>query len=295
MKRPDYEGFNKEKLSFLLAAGIVSFALYSYFATAPIPLPPTDPITSISKPENAVLPRVGEPQPETFYVMDGNLTRMLDPRTGQLVNRGRKTPFAPAAHFIELAQKRPKNEGSAAPAPPPPPQQKAEPVQEKAFVDQDPELEVDFMGVVMMKDGAYGLLRPKDGSTPLRVKVGDTLKEWDYKVTKIEKQAIWVADADGRPFVLKNSRFSDAVSSVAADDMPSRNVPTTPKQEPKSSPNLKNAPNPANLINNLLQGKLPNLPNMPNLPNRTVDGKNDGAATEHKQEEKQRRRRPRTE
>ena len=99
MQRQVTQGFNKEKLFFLMATLGFALGLYLFLASRPVALEVGKPISAQSEPE-ALNPANSEnPKEERFYLVDGKLTRMLDPRTGQLVNRERKTPFAPVSGY----------------------------------------------------------------------------------------------------------------------------------------------------------------------------------------------------
>jgi hypothetical protein len=216
MPRPDTESFNKEKFVFLLVSAGFAGGLYLFLASAPVPLDPDKPISSQALPQ--ALENVAEaaPRPEQEYV--------------EGPGRDRKTPFAPAATFI--AAKPVDNPGNKPPPPPPPPPSDTKPKDTKPTFDaKDLDVQVSFMGVVMMNGNTYALLRPKDGSSPRRVKVGDTISDFKYTVTKIEKQAIWMVDEEQRPFILKDN---DEVA--LADSSSSKPEKPAPKHEPKPAP-----------------------------------------------------------
>jgi Tfp pilus assembly protein PilP len=64
-----------------------------------------------------------------------------------------------------------------------------------------------FMGVISVGKRRCGLLRRNDGSDPIRVRVGDVLDRWGFKVTKIEKHAIHLKRNDGSFLVVRNNQF----------------------------------------------------------------------------------------
>jgi len=211
-RQQNVTGFNKEKFIFLLAAVGFSAGLYLYLSTGPIALEVEQPISQQAPPVALSNLNAAPPLEENYYVVPGSITRMLEPRSGQLVNRDRKTPFAPKADFLKKNLPPPAAVVLAPPPPPPPPPPtetgKTDTKSKKEFGPEDRVAEVDYMGVVSLNGVAYGLLKPKDGGKSQRVKVGDKIPNYDYTVTKIEKQAVFVVDKDNRPYVVKNSRFS---------------------------------------------------------------------------------------
>lgn len=199
------QGFNKEQLVFLVVSVIAAISAYWYLASGPIPLEVGRPIAAGEPPKPLSMKPPPDPLEEKFYVMDGKLTNLMDPKTGQAVNRQRKTPFMPAAKFVERVVK-PKDPVNLTPPPPPPPEAPKETKEDKRNFDpQDVVSEVEFMGVITLNGKTFGLVRPKDGSSPRRVKVGDKLPDYNYTVTRIEKQAIYVEDEEKRPFVLRDT------------------------------------------------------------------------------------------
>jgi len=197
------QGFNKEQLAFLVVAAIAALSVYFYLSSGPIELEPGKPIAIGEPPKPLNMKPPADPLQENYYVVDGQITRLMDPRTGQAVNRLRKTPFMPAAKFIERVKKDPP--AMLTPPPPPPPEAPKEPETKRDFGPKDLIAEVEFMGVVSLNGKTYGLVRPKDGSSPRRVKVGDKIPDYNYTVTRIEKQTIYVEDEDKNPFVLRDT------------------------------------------------------------------------------------------
>ncbi len=169
------QGFNKEQLAFLVVASIAALSVYFYLSSGPVELEPGKPIAAGEPPKPLNMKPPADPLQENFYVVDGQVTRLMDPRTGQAVNRQRKTPFMPAAKFIERTKKElPTN---LTPPPPPPPEPPKEPETKRDFGPKDLIAEVEFMGVVTLKGKTFGHVRPKDGSSPRRVKVGDKMPD----------------------------------------------------------------------------------------------------------------------
>jgi len=220
------QGFNKEKFALMLAALVVAAGVYIFVVTSPLVLEAARPISSDAGPqkERDVIPPA--PESEDYYVVDGRITSLTDKFTGKLVNRQRKTPFMPAADFLAARPTElPKPKGGTAnvplpPPPPPPPPLAADKDKDKKrdkreFGPSDAESLVEFVGVITMRGVTYGMLRPKDGASMFRVKVGDRLPGLDYTVQEIEKQAITVADADGHIFLLRDLRYTD--NGLAAD------------------------------------------------------------------------------
>jgi len=207
-------GFNKEKLVFLGASAAFAVGLYFFLSSSPIDLQVGSPLGTQSGPLALANINAARPLEENYYVVPGTVSRMIDPRTAQLVNRERKTPFAPKSDFTKRNLPPPiVAHVNAPPPPPPPPASTAEKAdtgkKKKEFGPNDREAEVQYMGVVTINGETYGLLKPKDGTSPKRIKVGDKIPDYDYTVTKIEKNSVSLTDKDGRPYVLKDTRFSD--------------------------------------------------------------------------------------
>ena len=214
-------GFNKEKLVFLGASTAFAIGLYFFLSSSPIDLQVGSPLGTQSGPLALANINAARPLEENYYVVPGTVSRMLDPRTAQLVNRERKTPFAPKSDFTKRNLPPPivAHVNAPPPPPPPPPTGTAEKAdtgkKKKEYGPNDREAEVQYMGVVTINGETYGLLKPKDGTSPKRIKVGDKIPDYDYTVTKIEKNSVSLTDKDGRPYVLKDTRFSD--DAIVAD------------------------------------------------------------------------------
>ena len=215
MPRPNTQGFNKEKLFFLLGAAAFAWLLYYFLASAPALLTVEQPIGP--QPPPALLASLNEDiQRDVEYYVSGP-------------NRQRKTPFAPAgSNYAE--KPKPKPDPKNLPPPPPTDVPKTPDLAKKSFDPKDLDVQVSFMGVMMYNGETYALLRPKDGSSPRRVKVGDTLADYKYTVTAIEKQAIWLVDEEKRPFILRDN------DEVAAATPSSNTPPDAPGPGPKNTP-----------------------------------------------------------
>lgn len=227
------QGFNKEQLAFLVVAAIAALSVYFYLSSGPVELEPGKPIAAGDPPKPLNMKPPADPLQENYYVVDGQLTRLMDPRTGQAVNRQRKTPFMPAAKFIERVKKEPPANLTPPPPPPPEPQKEAEPTK-RDFGPKDLVAEVEFMGVVSLNGKTYGLVRPKDGSSPRRVKVGDKIPDYNYTVTRIEKQTIYVEDEEKNPFVLRDT--DDVEGGDSDKTNPFKPTGGTPKAKSKEKP-----------------------------------------------------------
>ena len=232
MPKHNAQGFNKEKLLFLATAGIFAGGVYYFMISAPVSLPddPKPISTKVAAPAPLSVPSL-DIRPLAYYVEPGKNSHLLDSFTHEPVNRDRKTPFAPEAGFAayharggDLANGG-KGSGKQSDTPPPPKESKKnekEGDKDKPTIlgPHDPRAQVAFMGVIILNDETYGLLRPKDGSAPLRVKLGDEIPDLKYKVTKIEKQAIWVKDAKDCAFILRDTDedTASADKKKASDD-----------------------------------------------------------------------------
>ncbi|MCY3024328.1 MAG: hypothetical protein NTW87_35575 [Planctomycetota bacterium] len=218
-RQHNVQGFNKEKMSFVVCGLVCAAGLYCYLASEPVLLADKAALSEQSGPVALHDSSLENPQHESFYVVDGKVTRLIDPRTNQLVNRDRKTPFMPDARFLkaraegQVATKK-APEGPPPPPPPPPPPAKKEDAadskkKKREFGPTDAESAVKFMGIVTLGGRTYGMVTPKEGGKPFWVKVGDVIPDCDYTVTKIEKQAISVVDANDRPFLLRDTRYTE--------------------------------------------------------------------------------------
>ncbi|HYF51063.1 MAG TPA: hypothetical protein VEJ63_16740 [Planctomycetota bacterium] len=237
MRRMDLAGFNKEKLIFIVTAVIFSVSLYLFLATGPVHLEGQPPIGVQPSPPPLVAHDMTQQRDENYYVVRANLTR--------------RTPFAPHSD-IPAAQPKVVQAptGPVAPPPPaPPPQEKKEEITKKVWDAKDLDVQVEYMGVMSLNGVAYALVKPKDGGQPLRVKAGDKIDEFGYEVTDINKQEILMKDSENRPFILKDTRFSEEDADAADDDgeKPEKKEvkkAETKKPEPKK-PEAKPAPAPA--------------------------------------------------
>jgi hypothetical protein len=233
MKRSDAKSFNKEKFVFLIATGVFCAALFLFLAYGPATLEPGKPMGTQQGP----------------VALNNEKFRTFQETSSQIkLDSQRKNPFAPAAGYNEAKPVTPNPSILPVPAPPPPPPPAPvtpEP-KKKNFDAEDAKAEVSFMGVVMMNGDTYGLLKPNDGSSPRRVKVGDTLPDLKYTVTRIEKQAIYVTDEEDRPFVISDGTFGDEVAQ-ADDSTPPKKAAHTPAPkhvQPEKQPPVKVAPQP---------------------------------------------------
>lgn len=254
-------GFNKEKLVFLGASTAFAIGLYFFLSSSPVELVVGKPLGNQSGPQPLANVNAARPLEENFYVVPGTVSRMIDPRTALLVNRERKTPFAPKSDFTKRNLPPPvvAHVNTAPPPPPPPPVTTIEKPEQgkrkKEYGPNDREAEVQYMGVVTINGETYGLLKPKDGTASKRIKVGDKIPDYDYTVTKIDKNSVSLTDKDGRPYVLKNPRFAE--EAVLADsgkkdddeeadpDEKKKPAPKGPqpvdKKDPKAKPGEKTA------------------------------------------------------
>lgn len=230
------QGFNKEKLMFLVSAVALAAVGYHYFISAPLSLSVGDPLSTENSPSNFVDTDYSLKQPPDFYVQ-----------------RKRKSPFTPDRFWKTEAKKKvvkvtkPVSNVPPPPAPPPPSQKDDSDPDSRERGPMRPterDLQVKFMGVVMMGGSSYALLSRKDGGNPHRVKLGETIEDLNYKITRIEKQAIHLEDEEGNPYVLKNTRFGAAgggESDTGRKQMPDLpgldGLPEMPR--PKPSPKTK--------------------------------------------------------
>lgn len=250
MPRIRGEGFNKEKFVCLISLLLVGFMAVL------LALARFHPVAGVvwlystvfgSAPPDAL----GEQAPVTTSVSPSAYQEQALPPLPSLAALGdkiRKTPFAPTQYKIERVitpnvTRRP-TQVTVAPPPPALPQPKppAPAAPNRPVAPKDKELEVAYMGVMEVQDQTYGLLRAKDGSFR-RVKVGDTMEDFNYTITRIEKQAIYVKTEEGRVYMLKNNRFTDVAGAGTGGGQPKDNVPSF--AEPKKNPGTqRQAPGP---------------------------------------------------
>jgi len=220
--------FNGEKVTFLLSAAMTAWGLYVLVATGPIPLTPTQPIAyGQTKPTAALVSPIPERFPEDWYVVDGKVSGLSDPRTNQPVNRTRISPFEPfATPAITGASK------SASVTPlvvsPPGPNPNSATDDKQNWDAANAIAKVRYMGVMTMDNGeTFGLLKQKGNGPVMRVKVGSKIEAGgeSYTVTTIERQAILIADSHQRVYMLKDSLFE--LANDAEEDAP----PTAPRRK----------------------------------------------------------------
>ena len=250
MKRQTSYGFNKEKLVLLGTALLLSWSAYNFFASTPVPLEVTTPVTPLPVPAPLTPDKIDTRMANVEgYIRSGSATiTNADGTMSQVAfNRDRKNPFEPIDDFV-VAPQDPKllTKGPANPAiiPPPPPAVVApppppEPIAKKDEVDpnkfgpKDAEAQVKFEAVARMNGITYALLKDKDDKT-MQVKVGDYLEEFKYTVTKIEKQAIWVTDDKDRVFVARDLSFTDDGSGgdTGEEEKPVKKKPLAKEAKP---------------------------------------------------------------
>ena len=242
--------FNKEKMIFMISSVVVAAGVYLFLTSGPVPLEPGAPVSyKDARPEPLVISEIAAREEEDFYVVDGKVSKIVDKRTKQLVNRDRKSPFEPYSTFAASKPVKPAVVANNPPPPPPPPPVAPEKPKDpkKEFTGSTAEAEVEFMGVMTMANGdTFGLLKPKDGSPTMRVKLGQEIEAGGtkYTVTALEKQAIWVTDGDERPFILKDSTFdgSEETSSDSGGDSKSSKKDPAPKTALNTTPKDTSAP-----------------------------------------------------
>lgn len=227
-------GFNKEKCAFLVCALLLGGALFWYLTNQVRALEDKKPISNEERPQ---------PISGMLLVMKNS--------PDEYVSGTRRSPFTPKKDTLVALPKPKPNPGTLPIPPPPPTTQPAEKEKPKTFNPLDKEAEVDFMGVVMLEGRSYALVRPKDGSSPRRVKEGDLLPDYKYTITKIERQAIYLKDDENNPYVLKDGRFTTADASSGGSSESKTPAPKSsdllprPAPAPAPAPNLGPAPHPA--------------------------------------------------
>ena len=223
--------FNKEQFVFLLSSAAFATGLYFYLTSGPIPLTAGEPVSAQAAP--SVLENIPDkPQDNVvFYVDDGKITGLTDPHTGELVDRGRKTPFAPSSDWRNAMPAKVALGPPPPPLPPPPPVADVKETKEdKKWNGENVKSKVKFMGVVIMNGQTVALLKPEDDSEVKKVKVGDKVEEYGYTVTKIEKQTIWVTDADNRPFILKDTALLTGEANASDESTDNADAPKVSKE-----------------------------------------------------------------
>lgn len=210
--------FNKEKLIFLGVTVLLAICVYKAFASRPVRLELSTPVTPLPVPA-PLAPEVPDTRQGdvTYYLQSGMYS-------GLAVNRERNDPFAPIYIQSELVPTStaigpiPKISPKIEPvpiAPPEPTVVEKEKQDPNKFDGTDRHAKVDFSAVISMNGTVYGLLKDKDGKT-IQVKVGDYLDDFKYTVTKIDKQAIWVTDENDHMFVARDQSY--AVNGAAGGD-----------------------------------------------------------------------------
>ena len=244
MKRQASYGFNKEKLVLLVAALLLAGSAYNFFASQPVALEVTTPVTPLPIPSPLT--------PDKLDTRMANVIPYLE--TGKFgdvaVNRDRKNPFEPIDDFVSVPQSAKVNtEGVKTPAAIAPPTVVApspelQPLAKKddedpnKFGPKDDKAKVDFSAVVRMNGITYGLLKDKDGKT-VQVKVGDYMEDFKYTVSKIEKQAIWVTDEKDHVFVARDLSFADDGSGggdTGDEEKPVKKKPLAKAAKPVAAP-----------------------------------------------------------
>ena len=228
MSRIRGQGLNKEKLVFLLCSLLLALCAFGYLS---------DPREDLLV--GRVLTAKGRPSEyqDIYSPVKENVNFFLDPPL-----RDRKSPFTPSTKFGVGGTQPVTKPNPGQPPPPPPSQEDLKPPSSnsnpKTALEKN--LEVAFMGVIMIGDKSYALLRSKDGSPPRRVKEGDTLEGLNYKIDKIEKQSIYLTDAEGTPYVLKDGRFAEAGTS-STQVVTAQKAPDV-SQPPQKSPAISKPP-----------------------------------------------------
>ena len=222
MTKSQFRGFNKEKFVFLLCLLLMVVSGFLFLISRPETLEDQEPVTDKKPPLAYALQDRG---PQTAITFDDK-----DP----------KSPFTPVRDFkFAPTPKPPANVGvKPAPAPLPPAQlTQVKPVK-SAMTPTEKDLEISFRGIGS-KPGtpAVALVEKKDGTGYLRVKEGDTIEGLNYKITKIEPQAIYLTDVEGRPYVLKDGRFLDASSGPSSGSKLPKNVTGFGGSSPSPAPN----------------------------------------------------------
>ena len=186
-------------------------------------------------------PSTREPGPEPFKDVDLQQKKDIN----SLIDRDRVSPFEP---FRPPQIVQPKiapvavNNAPPPPPPPPPPEPAKTP---KVFESEDPVSEVEYMGVTFVNGESRALLKPKDGSAPVLVGVGEEVPNYKYIVKKIEPQAVWISDGDNRPFMLKDASFSEDSDSSPSSSGDKSSKPDKSSSPDSSSPKTSTLPQPA--------------------------------------------------
>lgn len=253
MARIKGQGFNKEKLVFLLCSLLLAVTGYLFVTSRPYEL----------KNDTA---RAKAHMLQPYNVSDTSLKGTPDSYIYSK-DRDRKSPFTLDKDFLAGDENKPKpeppkNNVPPPPPPPPPPPKKVEPKTRDPLLPIEKELSVAFVGIMRAGDRTFALLSNKDGSGTFRVREGDTLQGSNYKITKIENQAIYLTDEDGTPYVLRDGKFSDG--SAVANAQPKNQAKPKPQPQPKQQPQ----PNPE-------KGRTRPKPNLGNPNGNKAEPRND--------------------
>ena len=188
--KADARRFTKEKLFFLAAAVALCSALYSFLASAPVPLAGGEPISAQSGPARLCVhepPGLGPVDP---LLMGGRASPFRPPRAAVVVkprddgNTGRRQGGrAGGGSSGEVTAGHETAHGAPLPAP-----------------------EFEFVGIVIVDGRPHGLLQTKPDGVRFTVKPGDVLSQYGYTVTRIGKQAIHLTDATQQAIVLTDGR-----------------------------------------------------------------------------------------
>ena len=187
--RPIHAGFGREKLCFLISSAAAACAVYLALVSAPLPLLPGAPVsvsTAVPTPPEHV--PLSARHDEEQYVFS-----VVDPQSGERINRDRRNPFAPWTVIDPVISK---DERHAAVKPPVnSARNETEPrVDKREFPPVALSAAVEYTGVLSAHGDTIGLLNRKDGSGYLRVREGSefAIGGATYRVERLEKQAICV-------------------------------------------------------------------------------------------------------
>ncbi|MCX7805574.1 MAG: hypothetical protein N3A38_10345 [Planctomycetota bacterium] len=188
-------GMNKEQFAFVLMTILLGCAVYYYMASEPEKLKEGKPTIKVQAPR----PVAARPD------RDVNLEAFL--KDGRNPFQFPKLVLSPV-----VAEKPPEKTGPVGepPMPPPPPRPAEtaaprEPPKPAWQARRAADLPVEFMGIVGTPDGEYlAVLRNKDGSPPIRARSGDTLDPSGIKILRIERERLFLEDADGQRYVVRD-------------------------------------------------------------------------------------------
>lgn len=243
------EGFNKEKCAclgaFVLLAFMAVLLALARFAPEEHVVAVYTGVFGSAPPKVLAVPAPVTAMPYPVAYQEQAVPPL--PSLAALGDRIRKTPFAPSQYKLDRIAEPTPRPNVTVPLPPPPvipkPQPPVATQPQRPSAPKDKELEVAYMGVMQVMGETYGLLRAKDGSFR-RVKVGEKVADFDYTITRIEKQAVYVKTDEGRVYMLKNDLFSDEGSSGGGpsgqDNLPSftdpKNAPAPKAHPPTTKP-----------------------------------------------------------